>query len=830
MTETEQLALFTAFLAAVVVAGLSLSLVPHVELVTLVVFSAGIVLGAGRGAVIGAVGMTLYVFANSAARGFPPSPFPLLGAQALGMALPGAAGGVWRRWWLAGGRPRRTALLALPVIGFTLAALFQAMTNLVFAFLLTEAGSARWPVFWSGMAFGLIDMIVNALVFAVAGPALASQLRRLARSRGWWARAAMAAAIVACLAPRVVEGADAAADSTAAHVDSTIAQVDSAAAPVDSAAAHVDSTIAQADSAAAPVDTSRVRGVPVRPLRPLVLVPETLWSPYPGGSAAVVGLPGALGGIGGAESEGSRVTTPASPIALDRWALGWNRVRLSYDGVPLNGPVHSFADPPDLPLAWRGIWKKRESASGTAIDLGAPPPAEGDPVSQISLTSGSLGRRSDEFALYRNLGPVDVSVDFRDREELGLVDLDEVTANRVWFRVNSRTGRRPDWSLDLSMGSDKAVAFTGATLKRSARRAQASLRGPFLGGETRFALQARRQALGVRGGPSDNGEVIFDGFTLQADWAAPGLSGLTARARWDRDRRRRLLETDRTFDGLTAGLLWSGGWRAWRASAEAMGGRQEPWGGMATGAAALAWEMGPWQARVVASHEEDLPAMVLGVDRAILEYGLREHLEHFETVEDPESRSAIRAEGTWTRGRLGMTIGGWKARVRHQRLDANPLWIAVVSPYAPGIAPPDAADVLGAYGSLRVDLGRGVFVVGEGRTHDRPLSEAPYLASWQGEGSLHWRRKWFKDSLDLDASVGGRALGPRGNPGGERYVTTALGYAQAVARIENGTLTLAFQNLSDSYMESDLRSSDTVTPLAVPGRTFLLGLTMYLTQ
>ena len=78
--------------------------------------------------------------------------------------------------------------------------------------------------------------------------------------------------------------------------------------------------------------------------------------------------------------------------------------------------------------------------------------------------------------------------------------------------------------------------------------------------------------------------------------------------------------------------------------------------------------------------------------------------------------------------------------------------------------------------------------------------------------------------------MGGRAFGPRRNPVGERYVTTALGYAQAVARIDNGTLTLAFQNLSDSYMESDLRASDTVTPLAVPGRTFLLGLTLYLTQ
>ena len=595
------------------------------------------------------------MFANSAARGFPPSPIPLLAAQALGMALAGAAGGAWRRWWLYGGRPRRTALLALPAIGLTLAAVFQAITNLVFAFLLTEAGSARWPVFWSGMAFGLIDMGVNALVFATAGPALASQLRRLARSRGWWTRAALVVTLVVCVAPREATGAQSPADSSSAAADSVWVPLESLGTPADSAAA--DSTEAAADSAAAPAPAEhgpRARVCPPGRCGRSLWFPRPLWTAYPGGDAAVEGLPGALGGLGGAESEISRVTTPASPVALDRWALGWNRVRLSYDGVPLNGPVHSFADPPDLPLAWRGTWRERASASGTAIDLGAPPPAEGDPVSQISLTSGSLGRRSDEFALFRNLGPVDVGVDFRDREELGIVDLDKVTANRVWFRVNSRAGRRPDWSLDLSMGSDKAVDFTGAVAQAfRAPRASVAAR----------TVPGRRDALRIAGAPSGAERVprippttakcIFDGITLQADWAASGVSGLIARARWDLDRRRRMLETDRTFNGLTAGLLWSGGWRAWRASAEAMAGDQEPWGGTATGAAALAWEKGPWRARIVASHDEDLPAMVLGVDRAILEYGLREHLEHFETAEFPESRSAIRAEGAWTRGRLG---------------------------------------------------------------------------------------------------------------------------------------------------------------------------------
>ena len=74
----ESTALTAAGIAAAVVAGLSLSLVPNVELVTLVVFSTGVLLGPRRGTLVGAAGMVLYVLANSALRGFPPSPLPVL--------------------------------------------------------------------------------------------------------------------------------------------------------------------------------------------------------------------------------------------------------------------------------------------------------------------------------------------------------------------------------------------------------------------------------------------------------------------------------------------------------------------------------------------------------------------------------------------------------------------------------------------------------------------------------------------------------------------------------------------------------------------------------
>jgi hypothetical protein len=89
---------------------------------------------------------------------------------------------------------------------------------------------------------------------------------------------------------------------------------------------------------------------------------------------------------------------------------------------------------------------------------------------------------------------------------------------------------------------------------------------------------------------------------------------------------------------------------------------------------------------------------------------------------------------------------------------------------------------------------------------------------------------WFHDSLDLDASVGGWIVGPRENPDGERYVSTGLGYLTLEGTVGNGRITVSFRNLADSYMESDLRSDDTVTPYPVPGRIVLVGLTMYLTR
>jgi hypothetical protein len=848
MTELERLTLTTAFLAAVVAAGLALSWVPHVEVVTLTVFAAGVVLGSARGAVVGAVGMPLYVFALSALRGYPPSPIPILAVQAAAFTLPGLAGGLWRRLWLVHPTRRRTGYLLLPVTGFLLAFLTQAALNLAYAWFLSPGTTSRLAVFLSGMGFGLIDMGVNAVVFAAAGPPTAAVLRRIARSRGWWGRSAAVAA-VALLAlawgasVRPAE-ASAVADTTAAGTPVLFApsaadtvQIDTLAAPVDTLrAVKGDVTLpdtvgvpgpeAVAESLGTAPPVPAERGVPLRPLH---LFPAPVWQPF----SAITVSPSGEPTLQDADlwDGGSRswTTAPAVPRTLDRWGLGWGRVRYSYDGLPLAGPVHDDGEPVDLPLAWRGTWRERWSAAGTDIDLSSPRPLAGDPVSQVSLTSGSLGRRTTEFGLFRNLGPVNFGGDLRDRQEQGFTILNQGDQTRLWLRLESVPGRRPDWTVDLATGKEKERYLSSGTLLRSSRRLQGSLSGPFLGGRTRLALQLRRQTLALYSGPGAFGEVIFDGFTFQADWAPPGLAGLDARLRFDRDRRRNVLAADRTLDGGSAGLSWGRTGDIWNLGAEASVGDQEPYGFTWSGTAAAELHHEHYGGRFSVSHEEDLPPLVIGVDRPTPEAGIGSFLQLYESASDPESRTAVRAEAGVKGERAGLNLGAWAGRIRHYLLESNPLW-APFGPYTPEAIPSGSADVLGAYASLRLSAGRGIYGEGTARIQNRDERDVPYLPVFNGDGAVHWRRYWFKRSLDLDAALGGLLVGPRTSPTGERYPTTPLGYAKLVGRVDNGLLLLMFQNLGGAYMESDFRSSDTVTPLPIAGQTFVIGLTMFLSQ
>jgi len=696
----------------------------------------------------------------------------------------------------------------LPALGFLLSFLYQAILNAAFALFLGAEAGPRWTVFLSGMAFGLLDAGVNAISFGVAGPVVAVVLRRTARRRGWWSTGTLVFLLLgvgtAAAAPP--------ADSTSA------AKGDSLGLPLP-----------PVPSTPSPPDTSIPAG--------LDAFPSPLWQPVEAAPAAVLGTHGILeAGLLPGEAI-SYVTSPAYQASVDRWGMGWSRSRFSYEGVPLNGPVYGFASPLDLPLAWRGRWKTQFTASGTVVDVGAPPPSEGDPRSQISLTTGGLNRRTAEFALFRNVGPVDVGFDFFDGQQQGIFEsslgglqLGNTHSDRVWFHFSQAGARRPDWAIDISTGSSDQAVDGGGTLTRKVRRIQGSLEGPLLGGAARIAVQARRQALGLAGTFDPFGEVVFRGLTAQGDWTGP--AGVGAWARWQTTSRSGVLPEDRSFPGIEGGVRWSGttsgiGW-----GLEGGIGTQQPYGFTWSAAGALQLGADSAGVRLSVSHEEDMPPMVLGVDRIAPEVGMDQYLENYETATDPEERRAVRLEGTTTVGPLGLRGGGWWARQRNYRIDSNPLWVSF-SEYAPIPEPATWANFVGVYGDVRIDFTRTVFGDGTLRYQSRETGQVPYLPRWSAEGGLHWRSSLFKDSIDLDLSLGGSLIGPRDPPLGileESYPVAALGMFRLLGRLGNGIFSITVTNPVDAYVESDVRFSDLVSPMPVAGRLFNIGLTMYLTQ
>ena len=812
-TPLERSALVAAFIAAVVAVGLTLSLVTHVEGVTLTVFAAGVALGSGYGALVGAAGMTVYVFANTAVRGFPPSPLPLLAAQALGMTMAGLAGGWWRRWWLRSGRPHRSAFFILPVLGALCSAFFQVVTNLVFAFVMSDAHGPRMGVFLSGMSFGLIDIATNAVLFALAGPGVASVLRRMARDRGWWARTA---AILACLV----------------YAGSALASPE---APPDSS---VSSRPPAADTVSTPtpkVTPAPARTVPLTRMRRMHLYPEPLWKAISTRETVEAGGMAFSGSDSLVGMDASRLASPGIAPVLDPWALGWGRARFSYDGFPLRGPVHGFDEPPDLPLAWRGQWMERVTAAGAEFGVD-PFPKEGPPESQISITTGGYSRRTTEFGLFRLFGSVAVGADFLDRIEngqtnfaaVGLNDLNELDHTRFWLRLARAPGRRPDWSVDISSGGEDRKLADGGSLKRASRRFQLALRGPFWGGETRVGAQLRRQSLRLEGGPNAFGEVLFDGFTLQADWVGPWVHGLSTRIAWDRDRRRGLFDPE-TFDGVTGTAMWTHDGLHWGFGADATVGYQEPFAKTWRANASARWQESWLSLRAAASHDEDFPGLIVGVDRPAPEDGLEDALRDIENSGEAEERSAALLETELRAWPGALVIQGWVARIRHYRVENNPLWPRS-GVYAPVPYPSDQADFVGLAGRLHLNLPYGFYGEGQGRIHSRDETQVPYESRWTTEGALHWRGWLFHKSLDLDLAAGGLALGNRRTPEGVTYPTAGTGYLRLRGRVDNGVITAALENALDAYLESDVRGSDFLTPFPVAGRTFYVGLTFYLTQ
>ena len=144
------------FAALIYVLSWGTSYLPNVNLIFFVVFLAGFVWGAGAGFLVGLIGMGLW----SAFNPYGPADFTIMLAQMLGMALNGPIGYFFRKTnWRKQGRWALAANLVLSAMVGTL--LFYVPVNFVDAWVYQPF----WPRFITGMAWSLISLTANIIIF-----------------------------------------------------------------------------------------------------------------------------------------------------------------------------------------------------------------------------------------------------------------------------------------------------------------------------------------------------------------------------------------------------------------------------------------------------------------------------------------------------------------------------------------------------------------------------------------------------------------------------------------------------------------------------------------
>lgn len=158
---------YAALMVALGLTGVYAETIPNFELLTLVVFASGVLLGSRDGALVGGVTMMIFTVLNPYG---PAHPLVML-AQVSGEALTGATGGLAARMGL--GRARLWVRIAtLVVLGVVLTAVFDTITNVATGILF---GQMRATLI-GGIPFALWHMATNAGLFGTLGAPLVGVL------------------------------------------------------------------------------------------------------------------------------------------------------------------------------------------------------------------------------------------------------------------------------------------------------------------------------------------------------------------------------------------------------------------------------------------------------------------------------------------------------------------------------------------------------------------------------------------------------------------------------------------------------------------------------
>ena len=163
--------LLTALMYA---AGQVLAGVPNVEVITLLAFLSGYLLGPWLGAVVGGAGMGAHSLFNVLGAVAP----PIWIAQIVCYAFVGSSG-AWIGPRIARMSARAAQGFAAAVTAVVLTLVYQLIVNTV-SFLAFATHVALWTYVWGGIAFAAVQVVWNAALFFVVLP---PTVRVLARAR-----------------------------------------------------------------------------------------------------------------------------------------------------------------------------------------------------------------------------------------------------------------------------------------------------------------------------------------------------------------------------------------------------------------------------------------------------------------------------------------------------------------------------------------------------------------------------------------------------------------------------------------------------------------------
>jgi len=161
------------FTASAIGAGFALLMIPNIELISVIVFLAGMHLGIPWGMLIGGTAEMIFSGLNPIGSGltFP----PLFIFQILGMAFIGFSGGFLGNYFL---RKKFSIfqVVTLGATGFFLTLIFDSLTTLSYPISAGFDLSRTIGLYISGIGFTILHQVSNAVIFAVGVPRVTKYL------------------------------------------------------------------------------------------------------------------------------------------------------------------------------------------------------------------------------------------------------------------------------------------------------------------------------------------------------------------------------------------------------------------------------------------------------------------------------------------------------------------------------------------------------------------------------------------------------------------------------------------------------------------------------